>query len=121
MTIVERESVFPTKSRQLQKQLSKINDRITEIEDLEDKVMSVKDAVDNNNLETAESPTNNLTFYHFVFSDEALTLPNHLAESDKLFASFEFIIQDSDFDLLGLSQLANLLIKDFVGKYLIEL
>ena len=38
---------------------------MTEIEDLEDKVISVEDAEDNNNLETTESSINNLTFYYF--------------------------------------------------------
>ena len=76
----------------MQEQLAKIDDRITEIEDLENKVMSVKDVVNNNNQETIEYPTNNYTFYHSVFSDKTPISPNHLVKSNKLLASFESVV-----------------------------
>ena len=119
--LLKEKAFYRQESCQLQKWLSKIDDRMTKIKDLEDKVMSVKDAIDNNNPDTTESPTNDFILYHSVFSNKALTLSNHLAESNELLASFESIIHDSDFDLLGLSQFANLPTKDFVGENLIEL
>ena len=94
---------------------------MTEIEDLENKVMLVKDAVNNNNQKTTKFPTNNLTFYHSVLTDDASTPPNHPMESDKLLAFFESVVQDSDFDLLILTQLVNLPTKNSVGKNLIKL
>ena len=54
---------------------------MTEIEDLKDKMMSVKDIVDNNNQETIESPTNNFIFCYFVLTNEASTPPNHPVEA----------------------------------------
>ena len=63
---------------------------MTEIEDLEDIMMSVKDAVDNNK-ETTKSPTNNLTFYDFVLTDKVSTPPNYPIKSDKLLVSFKFL------------------------------
>ena len=57
---------------------------MTEIENLEDKIVLVEDAVDNDNQETIESPTNNFIFYYSVFSNEALIPLNHPVESNKL-------------------------------------
>ena len=94
---------------------------MTEIENLKDKVMSVEDAIDNNNQETTESPINDLTFYHSVLIDEVFTPLDHLVESDKLFASFKSVVQDFDFDLLVLSQLVDLPIKNSISTNLIEL
>ena len=94
---------------------------MTEIENLEDKVMSIKDGVDNNNQETTKSPIHNLTFYHSVPTDEVSTLLNHPVESNELLASFKSIVQESNFYLLAPSQLVNLLTEDFVGKNLIKL
>ena len=94
---------------------------MTEIEDLKDKVMLVEKTVEDDNLETIESSTNNLTFYHSVFFNKNLTLSNYLAKSDKLLTFFKFIVQDFNFDLLGPFQLADLPTKDFVSKNLIKL
>ena len=94
---------------------------MTKIENLEDKVMSIKDAVDNDNLKIIKFLTNNFTIYYSVFSNKAFTLPNHLVESNKLLVSFESIVQDSDIGLFSLSQLADFLTENFVGKNLIEL
>ena len=76
----------------LQEWLAKIDDKITEIEDLEDKVILVEDTMDNNNQETTESPIYDFTFYHSVFTNEASTPSNYPLESDKLLASFESIV-----------------------------
>ena len=65
---------------------------MTKTVDLEDKVMLIEDAVDNNNQGTAESPTNDLIFYHFDLSNEVSTLPNHPVESNELLAFFESIV-----------------------------
>ena len=65
---------------------------MTEIENLKDKMMLVKNAVNYNNLETTESPTNDFIFYYSVFSDEALTLLNYPAEFDKILASFKSVV-----------------------------
>ena len=86
----------------LQEWLAAINDKMTEIKNLEDKVMSVKDAEDNNNLETTKSLTNDLIFYHSFLTDKVSTFLNYSVESEELLASFESV-QDSDFDLLDLS------------------
>ena len=51
---------------------------MTEIEDLEDKVILVEDAVDNNNQKTTEFPINNFIFYYSVFFNDAPTFSNHL-------------------------------------------
>ena len=93
---------------------------MTEIKDLEDKVMSVKDIENNNNSKTIESPTNNLTFYYSILTVKVSTLSNHSVESDKLLASLESV-QNSNFDLLAPAQLVDFPIKDSVGKNLIEL
>ena len=93
---------------------------MTAIEDLENEVILVKDAIDNDNQETTESPTNNLIFYYSVLINEASILLNYLVESDKLLASFKSVVQDSDFDLLSPSQFVDFSIKDSVGKNLIE-
>ena len=94
---------------------------MTEIKDLEDEVILVKNAIDNNKLEIIKSSTNNIIFYYSVFSDEALTPSNYPVKFDKLFAFFEFVVQDSDFDLLGLSQFADFPTENFVEKNLIKL
>ena len=92
-----------------------------EIEDLEDKMISVEDAVDNNNQETTGSPTNDLTFYYSVLIDKVSTSPNHPVESNKLLVFFKSVIQDSNFDLLTPFQLVDLPTKHSVGKNLIKL
>ena len=51
-------------------------------------MMSVKDAVDNNNQETTESPTNNFIFYYSILTDKASTPPNYSVKSNKLLAFF---------------------------------
>ena len=117
---MKEKATFQQESQYLQKRLAAINDRMTEIKDLKDEVISVKDAIDNNNQETTESLTNNLTFYHSVLTDKVSTSSNHPMEFNKLLTSFESI-QDSDFDLLTLSQLTDVSIEDSVGKNLIEL
>ena len=94
---------------------------MTQIENLKDKIMLVENAVNNNNQKTTKFLTNSFTFYHSVLTDKVFTLSNHLVESNKLFASFESVVQDSNFDLLTLSQLEDLSIKDSVGENLIEL
>ena len=69
-----------------------IDNRMTKIEDLEDKVMSVKDAVNNNNQKTIEFFTIDHIFYQSVFTNEVFTLSNHLMESDKLLAFFKSVV-----------------------------
>ena len=93
---------------------------MTEIKDLENKVITVKDAVDNNDQETTKSPTQDLIFYHSVLTDKIFTPLNHPVESDKLLASFESV-QDSDFDLLTPTLYSDFLTEDSSGKNLIEL
>ena len=55
--LLKEKASFRQESQYLREQLAVINNRMTEIEDLEDEVMTVEDAVDNNNQETTESPT----------------------------------------------------------------
>ena len=117
---MKEKAFFHQESRHLQEKLAAINDKMTEIKDLEDKVMLIEDAENKNNPETTESPTNNLTFYHFVLTDKISTPPNYPVESNELLVSFESI-QDYNFDLLALSQLADFPTKNFVGENLIEL
>ena len=93
---------------------------MTEIEDLKDEVMTVEDAVDNNEQEITESPIQDLIFYHSVLSDEISTPLNHPVESDKLLASFESV-QNSDFDLLAPALRPDFPTVDLSGKNLIEL
>ena len=93
---------------------------MTEIKNLENKVMLVEDEENNNNPETTKSLINDLIFYHFVLTDKVSTPSNHLVEFNKLLASFESV-QDSDFDLLALFQLADFPTKDSVGQNLIKL
>ena len=93
---------------------------MTEIKNLKGEVMSVKDAEDNNNPETTNFPTNDLTFYYFFLTDKVSTFPNHPVESDELLASFESI-QDSNFNLLAPFQFADFPTENFVSKNLIEL
>ena len=97
-----------------------IDDKMTEIEDLEDKVMTVEDAVDNNDQEIPKSPTQDLTFYHLVLTHEISTLLNHSVESNKLLASFESV-QDFDFNLLAPALCSDFPAKDSSGKNLIKL
>ena len=104
----------------MQEWLAAIDDRMTEIENLEGKVMIVKDAVDNNNQEITKSPTQDLTFYHLVLTSEIFSPLNHPVESDKLLASFESV-QDSDFNLLAPVLRSDFSTEDFSGKNLIEL
>ena len=119
--LLKKKAFLQQENWQLRERLARIDDKMTEIEDLKNKVMLVKNAVDNNNQKTTESSTNNLTFYHSVLFNEALTTPNHPVKSDKLLGSFKSIVKDFDFDLLGPFQLVNFPTKDFVGKNLIEL
>ena len=93
---------------------------MTKIKDLKDKVMTVKDAVDNNKQETTESPTQDLIFYHSVLIDKISTPLNHPVESDKLLASFKSV-QDSDFDLLALALRSDFPTEDSSSENLIEL
>ena len=93
---------------------------MTEIEDLKDEVMTVENAVNNNDQETTESPTQDLTFYYSVLTDKISTPLNHLVKSDELLTSFKSV-QDSDFDLLVPALRSDFLTKDFSGKNLIEL
>ena len=102
--------------------LSKIDDKITEIKNLEDEMMLFKKVMNNDNLEITKSPTNNFTYvYHSIFFNKILTFLIHLAESNKLLVSIKLLVQDSDFDLLDLSQLVDFPTKSFVDKNLIEL
>ena len=95
---------------------------MTEIENLKNKMISFEKMVDNDNLETIESLTNNLTsIYYSIFSDETFISPIHQAKFDELFASVELLIQNSNFDLLGPSQFANFLTEGFIDKNLLEL
>ena len=93
---------------------------MTEIKDLKNKMMTVKNAIDNNNQETTKFLTQNLTFYHLVPTEEISTFLNYLVEFDKLLAFFESI-QDFDFDLLAPAYCLDFLTEDFFGKNLIEL
>ena len=93
---------------------------MTEIKDLENEMMTIEDAVDNNKQETIESLIQDLTFYHLVFTDGISTSLNYSVESNKLLASFESI-QDSNFNLLALAHLSDFPTKDFSGKNLIKL
>ena len=105
----------------MQERLAAINDRMTGIKNLENKVITVEDAVENNNKqEITESLTQDLTFYHLILTDKISTSLNHLVESDELLASFESV-QDSDFDLLALAHHSDFLTKDSFGENLIEL
>ena len=94
---------------------------MTEIEDLKDKIMLVKDAVDNNNQETTKSPTNDFIFYYFVLTNETSTSLTHFVESVYILTSLMSVVQTFDFNLFALSQLMNFPTKDSVGKNLIEL
>ena len=118
--LLKKKATFQQESQYLRERLAAINDKMTEIKDLEDEVMTVEDAVDNNNQETIESPTQNLTFYHSVFTDKISTLLNHPVKSDKLLASFKSV-QDFNFDLLALALCSDFPTEDFFGKNLIEL
>ena len=82
--------------------------------------MTVEDAIDNNDQETTESPTQDLTFYYLVLIDKISTSLNHPVESDELLASFKSV-QDSDFDLLAPALRSDFPTKDSSGKNLIEL
>ena len=75
------------KSYQLQEWLSKIDDRMTEIENLKDEIMSFKEMIDDNNLEITKSFTNNfILVYYFIFSDETFTSLIYPTKSNKLLA-----------------------------------
>ena len=52
--LLKEKASFQQESWYLQEQLAAINDKMIEIEDLEDKMILVKHAVDNNNQETIE-------------------------------------------------------------------
>ena len=90
--LLKEKASLQQESRYLQEWLVAIDDKMTEIEDLEDKVISIKDAVDNNNQETIESSTNDFISYYFIFIDEVSTLTNHPVEFDKLLTFFESIV-----------------------------
>ena len=95
---------------------------MTKIKNLKDEMMLFEKVMDNNNLETTKSLTHNFTsVYYFIFSDKTTTPLIYPIESNKLLVFFKFIVQDSDFDLLGLFQFADFLTKSFVNKNLIEL
>ena len=66
---------------------------MTEIENLEDKMILFKKVVNNNNLKTTKSLTSNFTpIYHSILSNKTFTFSTHLAESDKLLAFFESFV-----------------------------
>ena len=91
--MLKKKAFFWQESCQLQDWLLKINDKMTNIKNLKDEIMSFQKVIDNDNLEAIKSSTNNLTLsYYFIFFDENLTLPNHLVESNKLLAFFKSIV-----------------------------
>ena len=55
--LLKKKTSLRQDSRYLREQLATINDRMTDIKNLEDKVMLVKDTVNDNNQETTKSPT----------------------------------------------------------------
>ena len=118
--LLRKKAFLRQESQYLRERLAAIDDKMTEIEDIKEKVMSIKDVEDYKNQKTSESPTNNLIFYHSVLTDKVSTSLNHLMESDELLASFESV-QDFNFDLFAPAQLANFSIENSVGKNLIKL
>ena len=84
-------------------------------------MMLIKETVDNDNLEIIGFFTNNITFYHSIFSNKASTPSNHLVKSNKLLVFFKSVVQDSNFDLFNLFQLADFLTENFIDRNSIEL
>ena len=77
---------------------------MTEIKNIEEKIILFEEVVNNDHPKTIESLTNNFTpIYHSILSSKTLTLSTHPTEFNKLLVSIKLLIQDSDFDLLGLS------------------
>ena len=66
---------------------------MTEIESIKEEIILFKEMIDDNNPETTEFLTNNLTsVYHSIFFDKTLTSLVYPMESDKLLVSIELFV-----------------------------